>query len=219
MNNSSVARKQDASRSPFGSDTLSMLRHLTAALILVRRVVLIVLRQVERQPALEPEPEAEAEGEDPSEEEPLQQDVAPPPLAGHAGPPEATAPPPEPAPAAPTYRIPLPVPAVYLAAPSTGHFSWRPPASHAVVGTRWYCVWRGGACPSGVHGGLPFLCWVGIEERLPGGSYTYRSGCRLSGTLLSPDGRRRYSFVECVEAYFAETARHNTHPICPVYVW
>ena len=171
-----------------------MLRNVSAALAFARRVVLLVLGRTERRPQLEPDPEDES---DVTGEGPPRQDATPlPPPAGSAL-------------AAPEFRVPLPEPVVRLASPSTG---WPPPASHAVAGIRWYCVWRGGTCPPGIHGGHPGVCWSGIEERLPGRRYSFNAGCRLSGSLVTRSGRKRYSFDECVEAFFAEAARHRLPP-------
>ena len=190
-----------------------MLRNVSAALAFARRVVLLVLGRTERRPQLEPDPEDES---DVTGEGPPRQDATPLPLAGPAGLPAVATPPAGSAPAAPEFRVPLPEPVVRLASPSTG---WPPPASHAVAGIRWYCVWRGGTCPPGIHGGHPGVCWSGIEERLPGRRYSFNAGCRLSGSLVMRSGRKRYSFDECVEAFFAEAARHRLQPPFAVFLW
>ena len=70
-----------------------------------------------------------------------------------------------------------------------------------------YVVWRipgqQGFC--GLHFGRD--AWRGLEERLPGGRYSYRSGTRLRSRIAGPDSRR-LTWEEAIALFFEEAARH-----------
>ena len=70
-----------------------------------------------------------------------------------------------------------------------------------------YVVWRipGGQGFRGLHFGRD--AWGGLEERLPGGRYSYRSGTRLRLRIAGPDSRR-LTWEEAIALFFEEAARH-----------